>query len=320
MIWSRGWFCAGGVRVLPDRTTVVIPTFAREDMLAEAVRSLELQTRPPDEVIIVDDESPACPKVETSLNVRIVRQMNSGASEARNRGVAEATGDIVFFLDDDDLFSPDRLEHAVAAHRASDIVCCGQRSFDDSDAASVLSNLRPSSMSVGASMGEAVDPSSLLSGTTPHFGATSIRRARFVPLNPRYRAAEDIEWWIRVAEEGLSLRFLRFSDLLVRTHSGGRHRNGTVERIEASRRLLEDQSSFFQRHRSAAAFRLARMSLMSSDVSLRRDAVVYAARSLTTCPSLPGARALATAVVGRRTATRLADLAQLPRRPASRNP
>ncbi|HEV2149934.1 MAG TPA: glycosyltransferase family 2 protein [Longimicrobiaceae bacterium] len=102
--------------------TVVIPTYDRAGWLPATVASVLQQTRPPDEALIVDDGSrddteAVCRAFPAP--VRYVRQENAGVSAARNRGVREARGEWVAFLDSDDLWEPTKLEVQLAAHEAA---------------------------------------------------------------------------------------------------------------------------------------------------------------------------------------------------------
>jgi glycosyltransferase involved in cell wall biosynthesis len=105
--------------------SVVVPVFnaLRSDAayLGEALESVAAQSWPPLELIVVDDGSEDAslsvvaefagrhPELET----RVVRQANRGQSSARNAGAAVAAGEWLAFLDQDDVWLPDRLE-AVA--------------------------------------------------------------------------------------------------------------------------------------------------------------------------------------------------------------
>jgi len=98
--------------------SVVIPTFNRANLLGEAVCSALQQTRPPDEIIIVDDGS--TDNIEQTIKpyagrVRYIQQRNAGAASARNHGIRVASGDFIAFLDSDDLWVLDRLERQLDA-------------------------------------------------------------------------------------------------------------------------------------------------------------------------------------------------------------
>jgi glycosyltransferase involved in cell wall biosynthesis len=92
--------------------SVVIPAYNAESHIAEALESLRAQTCRQMEIIVVDDgSSDRTAEIVTSRfpEVRCVRQPNGGASSARNRGVQEARGEWVAFLDADDAWHPDKL-------------------------------------------------------------------------------------------------------------------------------------------------------------------------------------------------------------------
>ena len=94
--------------------TVVVPTRNRAAMLRQALRSVAAQRGVDLEAVVVDDGSTdATPAVVTAIGdrrLRLVRhQRPQGVSTARNRGVAEARGRWVAFLDDDDVWAPEKL-------------------------------------------------------------------------------------------------------------------------------------------------------------------------------------------------------------------
>lgn len=94
------------------RVSVVIPAYNAARFLAETVESVRQQTTPVHEIIIVDDGSTDETKqVVQSLGGDIVYiwQANAGVSAARNRGIAEAEGEIIAFLDADDLWLPEKV-------------------------------------------------------------------------------------------------------------------------------------------------------------------------------------------------------------------
>lgn len=96
--------------------SVIIPTYNRAEMVAEAIRSVLAQTYTDYEVIVVDDGSTDdTRRVVTSFGspVRYVSQENKGRSVARNRGIELAAGRYIAFLDSDDLFLPTKLATQV---------------------------------------------------------------------------------------------------------------------------------------------------------------------------------------------------------------
>lgn len=106
------------------RVSVIIPLYDKEPYVRRALSSVAAQTFQDFEVIVVDDgskdggarvvesfieESPA------GARVRLLRQANAGPGAARNRGLREARGELVAFLDADDEWLPAFLEEGVSA-------------------------------------------------------------------------------------------------------------------------------------------------------------------------------------------------------------
>jgi glycosyltransferase involved in cell wall biosynthesis len=95
------------------RISVIIPVFNDAPYLAEALDSALGQTRSPDEVIVIDDGSTdeSFKVAQTFLpRITLLRQANQGISGGRNAGLGVATGDLIAFLDADDVWPNDSLE------------------------------------------------------------------------------------------------------------------------------------------------------------------------------------------------------------------
>jgi len=97
---------------------VVIPTYNRCDVLPKAVESALAQTWPAVEIVVVDDgsrdDTAAVMAPYVARGVRYLRRTNGGNYAARNTGVAVTAAPLVAFLDDDDVWQPDKLERFVA--------------------------------------------------------------------------------------------------------------------------------------------------------------------------------------------------------------
>lgn len=106
----------------PPDVSVIIPTYNRKWFLLETLNSLSRQTFPASnfEVIIVDDGSTE--SIQDVINkgfpfkVHYIYQVNKGDAEARNSGALKSGAEILVFLDDDILASPDYLEAIVDGH------------------------------------------------------------------------------------------------------------------------------------------------------------------------------------------------------------
>jgi glycosyltransferase involved in cell wall biosynthesis len=103
--------------------SVVIPTWNRSQLLRLALRSVLWQRDVELEVIVVDDGSTDdTSEVVGALGeprIRLIRQNDpGGVSSARNQGADEATGEWLAFLDDDDVWAPDKLTRQLSAAQA----------------------------------------------------------------------------------------------------------------------------------------------------------------------------------------------------------
>lgn len=114
--------------------SIVIPHYNRVTRLIETLGTVQRQTFTDWEVVVVDDCSPSDPTeqiIAAFPKARVFRQtVNRGPGAARNRGVAEARGRFVAFLDSDDYWDPDKLQAQVTAVMARpdpDLVICATR-------------------------------------------------------------------------------------------------------------------------------------------------------------------------------------------------
>jgi glycosyltransferase involved in cell wall biosynthesis len=125
------------------RATCIITNYNYALYLRQAVDSVLSQTMPFDEVIIVDDASTDnSPLVLSDLakhhhTLKIVsRQKNGGQLAAFETGIMQASGDVIFFLDADDLYSPEYLERSLDVYRKAPqcdfLFCHPEPFFDDS--------------------------------------------------------------------------------------------------------------------------------------------------------------------------------------------
>lgn len=102
--------------------SVIVVTRDRPELLQRLLGSLVAQTRPADEVLIVNNGSTRSyesvfAEFDPHLPLRTVMEANPGIPQARNRGIAEAKGEIIVFTDDDCVAESTWLERIVAPFR-----------------------------------------------------------------------------------------------------------------------------------------------------------------------------------------------------------
>ncbi len=192
--------------------SVVIPAYNSADFLNAAIDSVRAQTRPVQEIIIVDDgSSDDTPLVLSRLEreLTVIRQENAGPAAARNRGVLAATGDLIAFLDADDLWTKTKIAKQLAAlekHPELALIA-GDMAETDKDAVT-------ETPSVLAKHGLRDDFIALGGREIPQAIARLVRK-NFIPtgtvlvrseiikaldgFNPRFRYGEDLELWARIA-------------------------------------------------------------------------------------------------------------------------
>jgi glycosyltransferase involved in cell wall biosynthesis len=169
--------------------SVVVPVRDGERLLGAALESIAAQTRPPEEVVVVDDGSKdGSAALAAAHGARVERQAPAGQAAARNRGIALARGDTIAFLDADDLWPPDALERqaaALAARPEADLVFGRVRELrEDGGDAPSLGPPQPGML----------------------FGAMLARRGvfdRVGPLATQWRVGELMEWLLRAREAGV---------------------------------------------------------------------------------------------------------------------
>lgn len=111
-----------------ELVSVIIPTYRRDTMVLRALESLAAQTYPDFEIVVVDDNADSkwnaqvksvidlfCSKYAHIPVTYIQNQKNLGSAETRNAGINASSGKYVCFLDDDDLYLPNRIFHQLTA-------------------------------------------------------------------------------------------------------------------------------------------------------------------------------------------------------------
>ncbi|MGH9196249.1 MAG: glycosyltransferase family 2 protein [Acidimicrobiia bacterium] len=233
--------------------SVIIPTYGRPRFLDAAIESVLAQTVEDFELIVVDDASPQPVEVGDDRRISVVRRLeNGGPAIARNTGLVQARGRFVTFLDDDDLYTPERLQFALEGLERAPVTVCERRGLDGTLPA--LERILE---------GDASDI--ILDDMTPHLGQVAIERERAPRFDERFPALQDVEWWLRTASS-MPLSTVSKLGHLYRAHGDQRHRNTVAERIRCSLLLLEIHPRYFETHSRARGFRWKRIGLMAQSI------------------------------------------------------
>jgi len=218
--------------VADPRVSVVIPAYNAERFLAEAIESVLAQAYEPLEIIVVDDGSTDATAAITrrfAPAVVCIGQPNAGIGAARNRGVDAAGGELLAFLDADDLWTPGRLRRQVdqiASGSPVDMVFGMVEAFVDQG-------------HVGTFLHEVPPP-----GPGYLAGAMVVRRDTFRRVGPfatDVKVGEFIDWYARATDLGLTAMALPEVVLRRRLHdsnTGIRERDSRLDYARVLRSAL----------------------------------------------------------------------------------
>lgn len=190
--------------------TVVLPVYNRANVVSRAIESVLGQTYRDFELIVVDDGSrDGTASLLAAISDRRLRAIclprNGGACAARNRGIEAARGEIVCFLDSDDVFRPDKLE-VVSAYFAErpaldvlvdSFVCHKSKGVPGAETLRIKTKVNPAGLG-GASFRAALFERRLVKATS----ALSVRHRAFAEagiFDERLRRRQDLDILLRLS-------------------------------------------------------------------------------------------------------------------------
>lgn len=223
-----------------DIISVIIPVYNSERYLTEAIESVLRQSVPPQEIIVVDDGS----TVETtsvinnfSNKVRYVYQKKSGVAAARNRGLELSKGDLIAFIDADDIWLKNKIElqlHLIHQNpKVELIIGFLKRVFkkDNKDLFKVFDG----------------DESGIF---VMQLGSTLIRREVFRKVgnfDEGMKMSEDLDWFLRVRESGVNVEVHKEVVQLYRQHE----KNTTKDKSAGNHYMLKAFKKSLDRRRKS---------------------------------------------------------------------
>ncbi len=188
-----------------ERVSVIMPTYNRANTIARAIDSLLAQTRPPDEIIVVDDGSTdntqeVLARYANQVTV-IVSPRNEGQPAARNRALDIVTGDFIAFLDSDDTLPTDSIERRLTALRQNsnyDVVYGDALFIDANDHplevfSKVRPMLRPSGDAYYAFLQNNLSP-------IHTFMVRRTAQTSALRMDTYLKTLEDYEYWLQLSE------------------------------------------------------------------------------------------------------------------------
>jgi hypothetical protein len=244
------------------RVSVVIPAYNAARFLPEAIDSVRRQTCPVDEIIVVDDGSTDDTKQvigALGAGITYLRQANAGVSAARNRGIGIASGEIIAFLDADDCWLPQKVEHQtrVFAENPRAGLVAADRAEIDAEGNLILDSLfrKQGLHDLFAGLNGRPIPDALSHLVRINFIPTSSAMVRKAALekvggfDTTIRYGEDLELWARIAAE---YDVICLAQVLIRYRQHGN--NAT----QATEKLLLDMVQVMKSIRSWGAPALSR--------------------------------------------------------------
>jgi len=206
----------------PPKVSVVIPAYNAADHICETIDSVLAQKFREHEIIVVNDGSPDTDRFERAIRTRLediiyIKQRNSGAGVARNTAIRHARGDVIAFLDADDLWMPDFLasQFVFMQRNEYDMVYCDAVLFG------MRSAYRKTFMETAPSDGEANFDSILDLRCNVITSGTMARKQAIIDAGlfeiERVRA-HDFHLWLRMAKNGAKIGYQRKELLKYRVH------------------------------------------------------------------------------------------------------
>lgn len=224
------------------RVSVIIPAYMSAQYISEALASVLKQKFREYEIIVVNDGSPDSREFEFAIGPHLeeivyIRQKNAGAGIARNTGIEHARGDIIAFLDADDIWLPDFLpsQFVFLERNNYDMVYCDAVLFG------MQSAYRKTFMETAPSVGEANFNSILDLRCNVITSGTMARKNTIVRVGAfeteRVRA-HDFHLWLRMAKSGAKIGYQQKQLLKYRVHLDSLS-GDAISRVERERDAFE---------------------------------------------------------------------------------
>lgn len=225
---------------------VVVPNFNYAQYLPDCIHSLQSQTCPPDEIIVVDDGSTDNSREiisDLSANdsrIKAIFQENQGVAAARNAGISASSSEFVICLDADDMLAPEYIETCLDAmhnDRSLGVAYTGLALWGDNG--SLIPGNWPPEFDWAAQSAVSVPPSNCIPIAAMFRRSMWERAGGYMQV---YAPAEDTEFWTRGLSVGFNARKVSSSYLFhYRTHEGSASRTKKYHAIDTWHPWMRDK-------------------------------------------------------------------------------
>jgi glycosyltransferase involved in cell wall biosynthesis len=252
--------------------SVVMPAFGGEKYIAQSIRSVLGQTYSELELIVVDDGSvDGTGEVVRALRsedsrITYVYQENGGQGKARNTGIRMARGDLIGFLDQDDLWEKRKLELQIKEldEARADVVFSNGFIFTEDDVGDESTTFshwfKPlSGWFDGPTMFGLVYELNRIPILSALVRSRALREIGFLEDDRRYQNCDDYDLWLRLAESGST--FFGMEERLVR------YRLHARQASQSRVRMLQAELAVLEKHRGSK--------LVAEEVKERRLGALY---------------------------------------------
>lgn len=179
---------------MSETVSVILPVFNGARFIAAAIESVLGQPQQLELIVVDDGSTDDTAAIAQCYPVRYLYQSNQGPQHARNRGIAEASGDIIAFCDADDMWAADKLLCQLPLLNRADVII-GYSQIMGTDAAPFL---------------------------LPSLNCALFRKQLFADvggLDPTLPYSDDLDWYMRAREAGVAILLHKDVVLYHRRHA-----------------------------------------------------------------------------------------------------
>lgn len=250
------------------KVSVIIPAYNVTEFIGDALESVKAQKFRDHEIIVVNDGSPDTVAFERAIrphmqDIVYIKQPNLGAGAARNTAIRHARGEMIAFLDGDDIWLPDFLSSQVAfLGKGYEMVYCDAQQFG------MRSALRRTFMELAPSVGEVTAESLLDYKCNVITSGTVVLKTAVVAagLFEHERArAHDFHLWVRIAKKGYKIGYQEKILLKYRVHLDGLS-GDSVSRVEREIDVFKRVTDSIELSENEKAIIERRVNLLKGDL------------------------------------------------------